>query len=356
MRLKALFLGAGAGVILAGPALALTGDEGEGEGGAVEYVRVCDLYGAGFFYIPGTDTCLKIGGYVRFETQFNAPNNGANSRWDFTTGYGVKFDARTQTAYGTLRSYVSLQGDTSDHIVGSDPPISGIDIHKSFIQFAGFTIGANNSIMEPKYGYTIFDDEQPDLITDQIRYSWQLGNGFQGSIGIEDPRKRWGSALPNPYSTPDIVGQVRIDQAWGNMSFSGGATDLGHGLNWGVQLDTTIKLDTLGQGDRLRFALGYAHDGGDWIGGSGIAAGNWTRALVSGKFYVAPNWYVAATASAIDGPGTSYDRWDVSGGLHWTPVTDLCIGGDIGFNSYLGTRVLVEFQREWGGRRDAPPP
>lgn len=26
---------------------------------AVEYVRVCSLYGAGFFYIPGTDTCVN---------------------------------------------------------------------------------------------------------------------------------------------------------------------------------------------------------------------------------------------------------------------------------------------------------
>jgi hypothetical protein len=33
----------------------------------VEYVRVCDVYGAGFFYIPGTDTCLKIGGSVRVD-------------------------------------------------------------------------------------------------------------------------------------------------------------------------------------------------------------------------------------------------------------------------------------------------
>ena len=31
---------------------------------AVEYVKICSLYGAGFFYIPGTDTCIKIGGYV----------------------------------------------------------------------------------------------------------------------------------------------------------------------------------------------------------------------------------------------------------------------------------------------------
>src|ERR1017187_5045537 len=31
----------------------------------VQYVKICDLYGAGYYYIPGTDSCIKIGGYVR---------------------------------------------------------------------------------------------------------------------------------------------------------------------------------------------------------------------------------------------------------------------------------------------------
>ena len=39
---------------------------------AVEYVKVCSLYGAGFYYIPGTDTCIKLGGYIRADTSFNA--------------------------------------------------------------------------------------------------------------------------------------------------------------------------------------------------------------------------------------------------------------------------------------------
>ena len=39
---------------------------------AVEYVRICTLYGTGFYYIPGTDTCIKLGGYLRAETVFNA--------------------------------------------------------------------------------------------------------------------------------------------------------------------------------------------------------------------------------------------------------------------------------------------
>ena len=38
----------------------------------VEYVKVCSLYGAGFYYIPGTDICMKIGGYVRFQQSYGA--------------------------------------------------------------------------------------------------------------------------------------------------------------------------------------------------------------------------------------------------------------------------------------------
>ena len=37
----------------------------------VEYVRICSLYGEGFYYIPGTDICLKIGGYVQADYGWN---------------------------------------------------------------------------------------------------------------------------------------------------------------------------------------------------------------------------------------------------------------------------------------------
>lgn len=33
----------------------------------VEYVRVCSTYGTGFFYVPGTETCLRVGGRIRAE-------------------------------------------------------------------------------------------------------------------------------------------------------------------------------------------------------------------------------------------------------------------------------------------------
>ncbi|RDV01037.1 hypothetical protein DXH78_19565, partial [Undibacter mobilis] len=36
----------------------------------VQYVKICSLYGAGFYYMPGTDTCIKVGGFVRAEVNF----------------------------------------------------------------------------------------------------------------------------------------------------------------------------------------------------------------------------------------------------------------------------------------------
>ena len=73
---KSLILGSAAGL------LAMSGAQAADlpvKAKAVEYVRICSLYGAGFYYIPGTDTCIKLGGYLRVDAAFNASG-------DFTAG------------------------------------------------------------------------------------------------------------------------------------------------------------------------------------------------------------------------------------------------------------------------------
>ncbi|HKB90022.1 MAG TPA: porin, partial [Opitutaceae bacterium] len=65
---KSLILGSAAGLI------AMSGAQAADlpvKAKAVEYVKVCSLYGAGFWYIPGTDTCIRIGGAVRIDTAIN---------------------------------------------------------------------------------------------------------------------------------------------------------------------------------------------------------------------------------------------------------------------------------------------
>ena len=58
-KMKGLLLGTAAGLLTVASAQAA---DLPVKAKPVEYVKVCSLYGAGFFYVPGTDTCLKIGG------------------------------------------------------------------------------------------------------------------------------------------------------------------------------------------------------------------------------------------------------------------------------------------------------
>src|SRR3569833_1033404 len=113
---KSLLLGSAAGLVaIAGAQAADLPVKAK----PVEYVKVCSAYGAGFYYMPGTDTCLKVGGYVYAEYNLNSNGdgvpyfngfNGGNTR-ESTAAYNTRFrgflslDARTQTEYGTLRSY-----------------------------------------------------------------------------------------------------------------------------------------------------------------------------------------------------------------------------------------------------------
>jgi hypothetical protein len=81
----------------------------------VEYVKVCSLYGAGFYYVPGTDTCIKLGGYLRVEHPVQAGNGFLCDNSYVTNNRGCQrndktVDVRQCTDYGTLRAYVQYAG------------------------------------------------------------------------------------------------------------------------------------------------------------------------------------------------------------------------------------------------------
>ena len=100
---KSLILGSAAGLV------AMSGAQAADlpvKAKAVEYVRICSLYGAGFFYIPGTDTCIKLAGYLRADITFNGNNYGGPA-WSGDLGQQNRY-----RDYFSTRSRMQLNVDT----------------------------------------------------------------------------------------------------------------------------------------------------------------------------------------------------------------------------------------------------
>ncbi|MGK6317814.1 porin [Neorhizobium sp. DT-125] len=146
MNIKSLLLGSAAALAAvsgAQAADAIVAAEPE----PLEYVRVCDAFGTGYFYIPGTETCLKVGGYVRFELGFGRdaydPVAGDfldESDWDSYTRAQLDLTAKSDTELGTLTSVMSVRFDYGDDTVFTSNA-NDVYINEASIQLGGFKVG-----------------------------------------------------------------------------------------------------------------------------------------------------------------------------------------------------------------------
>jgi len=217
------------------------------------YVKICDTYGAGFFTLPGTDTCVKLAGYVRYELTYTpakdllapnataaaaavagsapgagtyvAPKNaqvaGANVTQAKQTmdTYGTEYrgrievDARTPTSYGTARTVIALRGTgaTGLNSTAYDYNAStvantfastnaGLTMEKAFVQWAGFTAGiaSSNYAMIPSMTYKANIWAGFPNGMRQLSYTAVLGGGFSATLALED-KQMWGNDAA--YST-----------------------------------------------------------------------------------------------------------------------------------------------------------
>jgi hypothetical protein len=138
MNIKSLLIGSAAALAAvtgAQAADAIVAAEPE----PLEYVRVCDAFGAGYFYIPGTETCLKIDGEVRFSVNFDRDAAGT-SDWDAATRARLNFTAKNDTEFGALTSYIALEG-TNDEVGES----RSVGLRQAYIDIAGLRVGHFNS-------------------------------------------------------------------------------------------------------------------------------------------------------------------------------------------------------------------
>jgi len=273
-KMKGLLLGASAGLLTVASAQAA---DLPIKAKPVEYVKVCSLYGAGFFYVPGTDTCLKIGGYLRSDHVYGMANPGgyymsspaaqetrtSGDMYSYRARVNLTLDWRTQSDYGTIRAYAAIiaQQTMGDFAVANFTAQTNgsAGILRAFLQFAGFTVGHAVSYYDfmngADYGYlpSVWSTGTGVNGTDLIAYTWQIGNGFSASIDIEDSGNGQNSplaAVPGVTNAgtpgtgrgkilintsigptfagnsitndalrsmqPDMAANLRVDQAWGS--------------------------------------------------------------------------------------------------------------------------------------------
>jgi hypothetical protein len=314
---KSLLLGSAAGLVAVAGAQAA---DLPVKAKPVQYVKICTLYGEGFYYIPGTDTCIKLGGYVRADYGYNVKGartpaysgtQGAQDRTvsQYSTRHRAHWDVdvRTQTAYGTLRTFTAMHFQNED---GGDT----LNVQRAFIQWAGFTFGHAQSFQDTwaindSYHYA---QQQNNSDTgangvNQIAYTWELGNGMALTVGADEVRRKSLTNLSiktalqvgrEPTSNfagqrwPDAHIDFRVDQAWGYWASSvvahdvsatyytsvpgvctGTVTTCGHPddeVGFAVQTGAEFKLGFIAPGDRGGFGVRYAQGASGFGGGSNM--------------------------------------------------------------------------------------
>jgi hypothetical protein len=321
-RLGSLLLGA-AVFLLAGAMAQAANMAIPSAGAAISYAGVCNLYGDGFFYIPGTDSCLKIGGLVYGELQTAAPSYSVNgqsfeangtpkgssgyipgrnqyvtagqrNRADYLMLGRVELDARKETPYGLVRVFVradSLFGPNDNGLLSGGPGASydsnvrdAIVLNKAFLQFAGLTAGYAQSMFDfyadaDNWGYLRGSDATVPLLA----YTATFGKGFSTTLSLEDHdwrRAAIGSTIanyqaePGTQRVPDLVGNIRLDQPWGAAQLSGAAHQ--------VRSDLFATTDTgaLGAEAKSNSDFGFAVQGGLEFNTDMIAPGDklWLQA------------------------------------------------------------------------------
>jgi hypothetical protein len=382
-------------------------------------VKVCSLYGAGFYYIPGTDICLKVGAYFRAEYAFgnqatsltNLDNTGADGQRTRITGPDYQqrarafifLDSRQQTAYGTLRAYMNI-GWTDDFPNGQTAggtSAAGVYANRAFMQLAGFTWGVATSYYDffssPATSFSVpWSSDTGDGGWKVAAYTAQLGNGVSASFSVEEPRRQdvvntsFATAAANPYLAgalptpdigktvwPDLVANLRVDQAWGSAQLMGavhqisggyygttltGAIPNGHPndkVGFAIGAGIKVNFPMIGPGDYFQGQVNYTEGASRYAmltpAGNG-SAGIFGAGQQLGLGYIADSTYCgvssgsAATATCPAGGSANQltTVWGVDAAYEhfWTPALRTSLVGaynHIGYNNAASTEMCGSF-------------
>ncbi len=316
MKIKSLLLGSAAALVAATGAQAadaVVAPEPE----AVQYVKVCDAYGAGYFYIPGTETCLRVGGYVRYDLHGGGSAYGNVDRkgWDSTGRFALQTWTGSETELGTLKTFTETRFNWGQNASGFSREYGdasqGTTLEFAYIQLGGLRVGLDESEFLEFTGY-LGDMINDDVIstgtykTAKISYTFTGGNGFSAVIALENGGYNDGcitnfNAAGNSIHdytidgyTPDIVGGLKYEGGWGKIA----------GV---VAYDSVIR----GASAKVRGDVNITDKFSAWLQGAWSQKSTWDQnyGQWGGKWAVWGGFKYKATDKAAFNIQAAHDDW-----------------------------------------------
>jgi hypothetical protein len=361
---KSLLLGSAAGLVAvtAGQAAELPV-----KAKPVQYVKICSLYGAGFYYMPGTDMCIKIGGWVRAEATWgingnsttgifnnDVNNRNTNNLWTRERGY-ITADAREQTAYGVARGYIAV--GISSQNSGTEANSATFSANRAFVQWAGFTAGQTVSFYDfyPAAAMLyraaqIFSEDTGDGGWWVWAYTAQFGGGFSATLSAEERRMSQiiaqsttdtlgvgvlpggafaGGTGYGGWNSPDIVANLRVDQAWGSAQVMGAL----HQVNPEYYASTSVT--TVANGGPSSTSWGFVVGAGLKVNAPMIAPGDY--------FVGEVNYTQGATRYLNNGPSNENQLDQIGAVEGWGVGTDCVYGGGIAAGNATGCNLTTAY-------------
>ncbi|PZO78414.1 MAG: porin [Mesorhizobium amorphae] len=375
MNIKSLLLGSAAALVAVSGAQAADAVV-MAEPEPMEYVRVCDVYGTGFFYIPGTETCLRVGGYVRFDINGGDLLSGERDTYNTLGRFSLQVSTASETELGTLRTYAETRfnyanggNDVSTDFNAADPndPINdtGVSLNFAWIQLGGFRVGKDESLFTTWTGYAgnVIKDDQVvgygPFDTNLISYTFDFGQGFSAAVSVEE-----GADTDEIDSyVPHVAAGLKYTAGFGALSAVGGYDANNEEFAGKVRADITINdafaLFVMGgyktdDGEREDESVFDFNDGtnyfGNWRGGDADTAGGGDGyAIWAGASYVVtPQATINGQVSYDEGEAFQANlnvQYEVVPGFRITPEVVYANYGD----TFDPRRPSDGDSDEWGG-------
>ncbi|MBY5750614.1 porin [Rhizobium leguminosarum bv. viciae] len=291
----------------------------------VEYVRVCDAYGTGYFYIPGTETCLKIEGYIRFQVNVGDQPGGDNdSDWDAVTRGQVQFTAKSDTEYGPLTGVIVMQFN-ADNATDQDAILDS-----AYLDVAGFRAGLFYSWWDD--GLSGETDDIGSVVTlhNSIRYQYESGTFYAGlsvdeledgvyklgeeannvgvAFGVGGTAGAFSYQITGGYDVDNEDGAVRamgtVEIGPGTLGLAGvystGPNSYYSSAEWAVAAEYAIKAT-----DKLKITPAVQYYGNYFGGGTVVpddfdGLGDAWKVGLTVDYQIVDNFYAKATVSYLD--------------------------------------------------------